>query len=259
MGAAAGWRAPGHHDAGGSDFALRRAAHGASPSPVDRVPAAAGSADPGHVRRLRGSTVVAARRDIVTAAPIARAATGTAGLRLLVLLAIANAAGYRYGVSDQAFYLPSIFHADRTHAVSARRRHPERPGQADGQRRNHGVAGVACPRVDRIAVPGCAHREPRLAVRGRVGHRQPARLASLDHRWPAASRPRCVTGSRRPAPIRSKAITIRAVSPSLAGRRRRPRARTIGSGRRGPSWLWPWCCIRRRGCGGRYGWLAPPS
>ena len=31
-----------------------------------------------------------------------------AGLTVLVLLAIANTAGYRYGVSDQAFYLPSI-------------------------------------------------------------------------------------------------------------------------------------------------------
>ncbi|HTV02805.1 MAG TPA: hypothetical protein VMF13_19805 [Luteitalea sp.] len=31
-----------------------------------------------------------------------------AGLVLLVLLAIGNTAGYRYGVSDQAFYLPSI-------------------------------------------------------------------------------------------------------------------------------------------------------
>ena len=46
--------------------------------------------------------------DLVTAPPVARAATLAAGLALLVVLAIANAAGYRFGVSDQAFYLPSI-------------------------------------------------------------------------------------------------------------------------------------------------------
>ncbi|BCS34349.1 hypothetical protein TBR22_A35790 [Luteitalea sp. TBR-22] len=38
-----------------------------------------------------------------------RVLAGAAGLALLVVLAIGNAAGYRFGVSDQAFYLPSIF------------------------------------------------------------------------------------------------------------------------------------------------------
>ena len=33
------------------------------------------------------------------------------GLALLIVLAIANAAGYRYGVSDQAFYIPAILRA----------------------------------------------------------------------------------------------------------------------------------------------------
>jgi hypothetical protein len=47
----------------------------------------------------------------VTPATARRAAAVVAGLPLLVLLAIANAAGYRYGVADQAFYLPSILHA----------------------------------------------------------------------------------------------------------------------------------------------------
>ena len=47
---------------------------------------------------------------MTTAAP-ARAVAWFAGLPLLVVLAIANAAGYRYGVADQAFYLPSILHA----------------------------------------------------------------------------------------------------------------------------------------------------
>ena len=122
VGAAARWRARGHDDAGRSDLALRRAAHGASPRPVDGVPAAARPADPGHVRRLRGSTAAAAGHDLVTAAPVARAATLAAGLVLLVVLAIANAAGYRYGVSDQAFYLPSILQAIDPDAVSARRR-----------------------------------------------------------------------------------------------------------------------------------------
>jgi hypothetical protein len=37
--------------------------------------------------------------------------TGACGLVMLVALAVANAAGYRYGVSDQAFYLPSILRA----------------------------------------------------------------------------------------------------------------------------------------------------
>ena len=40
-----------------------------------------------------------------------RLAMLAAGLAALILLAIANAAGYRFGVADQAFYLPSIFHA----------------------------------------------------------------------------------------------------------------------------------------------------
>jgi hypothetical protein len=38
----------------------------------------------------------------------ARLAVALAGLTTLILLAVANAGGYRYGVSDQAFYLPSI-------------------------------------------------------------------------------------------------------------------------------------------------------
>lgn len=42
---------------------------------------------------------------------MARAATVAAGLVLLLVLAIANAAGYRFGVADQAFYLPSILQA----------------------------------------------------------------------------------------------------------------------------------------------------
>ena len=42
---------------------------------------------------------------------VTRAAARAAGLLLLLVLAIANAAGYRFGVADQAFYLPSIFHA----------------------------------------------------------------------------------------------------------------------------------------------------
>jgi hypothetical protein len=43
--------------------------------------------------------------------PLPRLAMLAAGLAALILLAIANAAGYRFGVADQAFYLPSIFHA----------------------------------------------------------------------------------------------------------------------------------------------------
>lgn len=39
------------------------------------------------------------------------AGAAAAGLLLLVLLAVANGAGYRFGVSDQAFYLPSILNA----------------------------------------------------------------------------------------------------------------------------------------------------
>lgn len=39
-----------------------------------------------------------------------RALAAAFGGLLLVVLAVANAAGYRYGVSDQAFYLPSILH-----------------------------------------------------------------------------------------------------------------------------------------------------
>ena len=38
----------------------------------------------------------------------ARLALALAGLTTVILLAIANTGGYRYGVSDQAFYLPSI-------------------------------------------------------------------------------------------------------------------------------------------------------
>jgi hypothetical protein len=38
-----------------------------------------------------------------------RVLLGALGLAVLVVLAIANAAGYRFGVADQAFYLPSIF------------------------------------------------------------------------------------------------------------------------------------------------------
>lgn len=40
-----------------------------------------------------------------------RLLTGLAGAALLIILAIANAAGYRYGVADQAFYFPSIYQA----------------------------------------------------------------------------------------------------------------------------------------------------
>lgn len=40
-----------------------------------------------------------------------RLLAGLAGAVLLVTLAIANAAGYRYGVADQAFYFPSIYQA----------------------------------------------------------------------------------------------------------------------------------------------------
>lgn len=47
----------------------------------------------------------------MTAPPLTRFALLAAGLLALILLAIANAAGYRFGVADQAFYLPSIFHA----------------------------------------------------------------------------------------------------------------------------------------------------
>ena len=43
--------------------------------------------------------------------PVGRVALLTAGLACLVALAIANGAGYRFGVSDQAFYLPSVLHA----------------------------------------------------------------------------------------------------------------------------------------------------
>lgn len=43
--------------------------------------------------------------------PLLVVASCAIGLAILVTLAIANAAGYRYGVSDQAFYLPSILHA----------------------------------------------------------------------------------------------------------------------------------------------------
>lgn len=45
----------------------------------------------------------------MTASLPGRILLGTLGLGGLVVLAIANAAGYRYGVADQAFYLPSIF------------------------------------------------------------------------------------------------------------------------------------------------------
>lgn len=37
--------------------------------------------------------------------------TALAGCSVLITLAIANAAGYRYGVADQAFYFPSIYQA----------------------------------------------------------------------------------------------------------------------------------------------------
>ena len=38
-------------------------------------------------------------------------AVAVAGLPLFILLATANAAGYRYGVSDQAFHVPAVVHA----------------------------------------------------------------------------------------------------------------------------------------------------
>ena len=47
----------------------------------------------------------------MTSTTARRAVAVAAGLPLLVVLAIANAAGYRFGVADQAFYLPSILHA----------------------------------------------------------------------------------------------------------------------------------------------------
>ena len=47
----------------------------------------------------------------MTSTTARRAVAVAAGLSLLVVLAIANAAGYRFGVADQAFYLPSILHA----------------------------------------------------------------------------------------------------------------------------------------------------
>ena len=47
----------------------------------------------------------------MTPSPAPRALAWAGGGALLVALAIANAAGYRYGVSDQAFYIPSILRA----------------------------------------------------------------------------------------------------------------------------------------------------
>ena len=41
-----------------------------------------------------------------------RILTSAISLVLFILLATANGAGYRYGVSDQAFYIPAIIHAD---------------------------------------------------------------------------------------------------------------------------------------------------
>jgi hypothetical protein len=47
----------------------------------------------------------------VLTTPVRRLPLLAAGLAGLITLAIANGAGYRFGVSDQAFYLPSVFHA----------------------------------------------------------------------------------------------------------------------------------------------------
>ncbi len=66
---------------------------------------------PAHLRRLRGPPPAPARSAHVRPPLASRVAAGVAGGLLLVALAIGNAAGYRYGVSDQAFYLPSILRA----------------------------------------------------------------------------------------------------------------------------------------------------
>jgi hypothetical protein len=58
--------------------------------------------------KLRSSVV---KHDAAEAAPLPPRAVRFAGALLFIVLATANAAGYRYGVSDQAFYIPAFVRA----------------------------------------------------------------------------------------------------------------------------------------------------
>src|SRR5690606_18389431 len=66
------------------------------PRAIDRLLPAAGSARPGHLRTN-------GRRP-----PMSRASSFAVAALFFLIIGTANAGGYRFGVSDQAFYVPAI-------------------------------------------------------------------------------------------------------------------------------------------------------
>ena len=138
------------------------------------------------------------------------------GAAAFALLATLNAGGYRYGVGDQAVYIPAILRAPRRRAVPARRRAHRQP-----------VAAVRASTSCWRGPIGARARRPRGAVprrstRSRWCCSTPALVAprraacsSRAGRSPPSSRvAACAIASPRPAPTRSKATSIRACSRS---------------------------------------------
>ena len=105
------------HDAEEQRPALVRPEPPRSPSrSAERLPAAAGRAGAVDLRAERRRRHRCERRALA-----GRRRLGSPAASLFVVLATANAGGYRYGASDQAFYIPAVMRALEPGSVSARR------------------------------------------------------------------------------------------------------------------------------------------
>ena len=146
-----------------------------------------------------------------------------AGALVFGVLATMNAAGYRYGVADQAFYVPavlrhldpSLYPQDGWLIGSQAKLLDLRRAVRGGASRDRCAAAVAVLR--RL----CGDDGGAVSARW---SRSAARSTRTDGRWRRwCSRRRCVIASRRPARIRSKAIFIRACWRSRSACSRWPR------------------------------------
>ena len=103
--------------------------------PVERVPAAEGRAAAGHLRADRRRTVGGHPRREWRPDPRNRGVAAGLVPFPFVILSTLNSAGYRYGASDLAFYVPAVAGTDRSGALSARRAAHRSAGAADRYRR----------------------------------------------------------------------------------------------------------------------------
>ena len=181
-----------------------------------------------------------------------------AGLALLVMLAIANAAGYRFGVSDQAFYLPSILQTID-------------PGLYPRDAAVLSVQGTLMV-SDEITAWLVSHTHVSIETLFLTAH--VASLAVLlasvwliagrlaSHRWTVMAC--CLAATLRHRITETGANTFEGYyhPRGLAFACGAAAAAACAHDRLGAAWAlvaMAWCCTRRRGCGGRCGSVAPPS